>query len=127
MEPVAEQEVRDAIAALNRRKAAGPDGLNNDFFKDTQSIFVPALTAISNELLKGGKPPQSFLEALIIPLKKKGDSDDAMDFRPISLLQTGYKIVTKVMATRAQRVLGKPIGSSQQGFVHGRQMMKTVM
>lgn len=33
----------------------------------------------------------------------------------------------KVIATRAQQVLSTPIGESQQGFVHGRNIMKTVM
>ncbi|KAE8915450.1 hypothetical protein PF003_g614 [Phytophthora fragariae] len=85
------------------------------------------MVAIGNELLKGGEPPPSFLEALIIPLRKNGDSRDAMDFRPISLLQTGYKVYAKIIATRAQLVLGTPIGDTQQGFLHGRQMLKTVM
>ncbi|KAE9299141.1 hypothetical protein PF008_g23329 [Phytophthora fragariae] len=127
MQEITQEEVILAIRSLNRHKAAGPDGLNNDFFKDYQALLVPAMVAIGNELLKGGDPPPSFLEGLIIPLRKKGDSDDAMDFRPISLLQTGYKVYTKVIAARVQRVLGKPIGESQQGFVHGRQMLKTVM
>ncbi|KAE9336200.1 hypothetical protein PR003_g12635 [Phytophthora rubi] len=127
MGEITQNEVIQAVAALNRHKAAGPDGLNNDFVKDMQSLLVPAMVAISNELLKGGDPPPSFLEALIIPLKKKGDSVGAMNFRPISLLQTGYKVFTKVMATRAQRVMGTPIGDSQQGFVRGRQLIKTVM
>ncbi|KAE9266852.1 hypothetical protein PR003_g31975, partial [Phytophthora rubi] len=127
MAEITEEDVIRAIAALNRHKAAGSDELNNDFFKDAQAVLVPAMTAISNELLKGGDPPASFLEAIVIPLKKKGDSADAMDFRPISLLQTGYKIFMKVIATRAQRVMGVPIGNSQQGFVHGRQLMKTVV
>ncbi|KAE9273288.1 hypothetical protein PR003_g29950, partial [Phytophthora rubi] len=127
MQEITQEEVILAIRSLNRHRAAGPDGLNNDFFKDYQALLVPAMVAIGNELLKGGDPPPSFLEGLIIPLRKKGDSDDAMDFRPISLLQTDYKVYTKVIATRVQRVLGKPIGESQQGFVHGRQMLKTVM
>ncbi|POM78315.1 RxLR effector candidate protein [Phytophthora palmivora] len=50
-----------------------------------------------------------------------------MDYRPITLLQTSYKILAKVVATRLQKFLGKLIGNSQQGFVHGRQMNKTVM
>ncbi|KAL4163946.1 hypothetical protein KRP22_004570 [Phytophthora ramorum] len=127
MRPITTDEVIEAFDALNRHKAAGPDGLNNDLFKDAQALLVPAMVAIGNELLKGGEPPKSFLEGLIIPLRKKGDSDNAMDYRPISLLQTGYKVYTKIIASRVQKVMGRTIGESQQGFVHGRQMMKTVM
>ena len=122
-----EAEVLTAIAGLSRRKSAGPDGLNNDFFKDTTALMVPALVRVSNAIMTGADPPPSFLEALIIPLRKKGDSADAMDYRPIALLQSSYKIFTKVLATRLQRVLPTIIGDSQQGFVHGRQMHKLVM
>ena len=50
-----------------------------------------------------------------------------MDYRPIALLQSGYKIVAKVLSHRVQKVLGVPIQDTQQGFVHGRQMSKSVM
>ena len=36
---------------------------------------------------------------------KKGEFDDAMDYRPIALLQTSYKVFAKVLATRLQRSL----------------------
>ena len=62
--------------------------------------MAPAIVAIGNELLQGSLPPASFLEGLSISLRKQGDSDDAMDYRKIALLQTGYKIFTKVIAKR---------------------------
>ncbi|CAI5747527.1 unnamed protein product [Peronospora destructor] len=91
MAVITEAEVVLAIRALSRHKAPGTDGLGNDFYKDLQSLLVPPLVAVANETIHGAQPPQSFMEALIIPLRKKGDSDDAMDYRPIFLLQTGYK------------------------------------
>ena len=127
MMPISLSEVMTAIRALDRHKAAGPDGLNNDFLKDFQALLAPALVTIGNELLQGRTPPHSFLEGLIIPLRKKGDSMDAVDYRPIALLQTGYKIVAKVISRRVQDVIGVPIQDTQQGFVHGRQICKTAI
>ena len=86
LQPICLDDVVAAIAGLHRHKAAGPDGLNNDFYKDNQAILAPAMVILGNELLNGKDPPPSFLEGLIIPLRKKGDSVDAMDYRPISLL-----------------------------------------
>ena len=123
---ITEAEVLQAVSELSRHKTAGPDGLNNDFFKDTSALMVPALLTVSNEILFGAPMPPSFLEALVIPLRKKGDSSDALDYRPISLLQTSYKIFAKVLATRLQTVLPRLVGDSQQGFVRGRQMRKLV-
>ena len=91
LHPLSLAKVDTAITGLNRHKAAGPDGLNNDFYKDYQAILAPAMVIIGNELLQGRDPPPSFVEGFIILLRKKGDSVDAMDYRPISLLQTGYK------------------------------------
>ena len=79
-----------AKSALSRHKSADLDGLNNDFYKDTSGLLVPALVVVSNELLHGKHMSPSFLEALVIPLRKKGDSADALDYSPISLLQTNY-------------------------------------
>ena len=109
MMPISLSEVMTAIRALDRHKAAGPDGLNNDFLKDFQALLAPALVTIGNELLQGRTPPHSFLEGLIIPLRKKGDSMDAMDYKPIALLQTGYKIVARVISRRVQDVIVVPI------------------
>ena len=91
LQPVSLAGVVTAITGFNLHKAAGPDGLNNDSYKDTQAILAPAMVIIGNELLQGRDPPPSFVEGFIILLRKKGDSVDAMDYRPISLLQTGYK------------------------------------
>ncbi|GMF54113.1 unnamed protein product [Phytophthora fragariaefolia] len=77
LQEITEGEARQAIAALNRHKAAGPDGLNSDFFKDAEGVLAPSMTTIGNELLDGGEPPPSFLDALSIPLLKKGYSTNA--------------------------------------------------
>ena len=126
MAVVTEAEVVRAIRALSRQKALGTDGLGNDFYKDLQSLLVPPLVGIANEITNGAQPPRSFMEALIIPLRKKGDSDDVMDCRPIFLLQARYKVIAKVLATRMQLCPPHVIGASQQGFVHDRQVQKTV-
>lgn len=85
------------------------------------------LVDVGNEMLQGHRPLESFMKAIIVPLRKKGDSPNALDYRPISLLQTSYNLFAKVLATRLQSFLGKLIGHTQQGFVHGRQMQRSVV
>eukprot|EP00644_Phytophthora_capsici_P008774 jgi/Phyca11/131860/e_gw1.118.5.1 len=122
MAAITEDDLLEAINGLQRHKAAGADGLNNDFYLDLAPVMVPRLAVVCNEILQGQAPPESFLQAVVVPLRKKGDSSNALDYRPISLLQTSYKLFAKVLATRLQGFLGRLVGSSQQGFVHGRQM-----
>ena len=96
MEPFLLAEVLQAITSLFRHKAAGENGLNNEFIKDCQALLVTALVSIRNDILQARTPPASFLKGLIIPLRKKGDFEDTMDYRLIALLQSSYKVVAKV-------------------------------
>ena len=127
MAPIQPDDVETAIKSLQRHKAAGLDGLPNDFYKDCELELVPTLISLYNQLLNGAEMPASFADSLIIPLRKKGDSDNAMDYRPISLLQSSYKIFAKILAVRVQAGLDNMIGATQQGFVHARLLERSVV
>ena len=58
--------------------------------------------------------------------KKKG-VDDLKDFRPISLVGCLYKLLTKVLANRLKKVMGKVISKFQNAFVEERQIIDVVL
>ncbi|RHY70739.1 hypothetical protein DYB38_012186 [Aphanomyces astaci] len=68
----------------------------------------------------------SFGEADILPLKKKGNSANALDYRPIALLNSAYKIFAQVISLRLQPLLVSTIGAQQQGFVPGRTLEDSI-
>lgn len=49
------------------------------------------------------------------------------DFRPISLLGSVYKILVKVLANRLRQVTGNLISITQNVFLHGRQILDSVL
>ena len=55
----------------------------------------------------------------IIPKKDK-DIRYLKNWRPLSLLNTNYKIIAKVLASRMQRILHKIINNDQSGYIKGR-------
>ncbi|KAF1323645.1 Rxlr effector protein, partial [Globisporangium splendens] len=127
MAPITEKEVREAIAALHRHKAGGVDSLNNDFYKDCEDGVVEVLVREFNNIQRGAPMPRSFGQGIVIPLRKKGDSPNPLDYRPITLLTTTYKLFAKVLATRLQDVLLWIIGEAQQGFVRDRLMENSIL
>ncbi|KAF1314195.1 Rxlr effector protein, partial [Globisporangium splendens] len=127
MAPITEKEVREAIAALHRHKAGGVDSLNNDFYKDCEDGVVEVLVREFNNIQRGAPMPRSFGQGIVIPLRKKGDSPNPLDYRPITLLTTTYKLFAKVLATRLQDVLLWIIGEAQQGFVRDRLMENAIL
>ena len=58
----------------------------------------------------------------IILLYKKKDPRDIRNYRPITLLNTVYKILTKVLVARLKQVIEEVISSVQTGFVPGTPM-----
>ena len=58
----------------------------------------------------------------VISLIPKKDKDKSLleNLRPISLLNVDYKILTKIIAKRIEKVLPKIINPNQTGYVKGR-------
>lgn len=65
----------------------------------------------------------SFLS--LIP--KKQVAEEIKDFRPIGLLNSIYKMISKVLAERLKRVLPSVISQQQSAFLKGRQILDSAL
>ena len=119
--PISETEIGEAISSMNSGKAPGPDGYTAEFLKMFSSLLSPWLCKIFNDAFIKGKLPQSFYDASIsLILKKDKDPTECASYRPISLLNTDSKILTKILATRLENVLPQIISQDQTGFIKNR-------
>ena len=66
---------------------------------------------------------KSLNATFICLIPKVARAKDINKFRPISLLGSVYKILTKSLATRLRGVVDKVVSPSQHAFVHGRHIM----
>lgn len=60
--------------------------------------------------------PQEISNARVVPLYKKGETDNAANFRPISLLSSFYKIYMTLIRTIIQEGVENKICKTQHGF-----------
>ena len=116
-----EQEVLASINESSPNKSPGSDGLPVEFYK----TFWPS---IKNELMNCYrcnfmKESLSITQRQgIITLIPKADKDplSLANWRPISLLNADYKILTKCLANRLKVLLPNVIHPDQTGFMAGR-------
>lgn len=71
--------------------------------------------------------PQQWKDTFIILLPKKSDPFTLADYRPISLCNTVYKIIAKVLVNRLKVVLPQLISQEQGALVSGRQITTNVL
>ena len=114
------EEVLGAIAQLAIGKSPGPDGIPPEFYRTFATLLADDMTAMFNECWEEGSLNPSMLLGEIILLYKKKDPRDPRNYRPITLLNLDYKILTKVLVGRMKKVIDTVISEEQTGFVPGR-------
>ncbi|XP_071925086.1 uncharacterized protein [Coffea arabica] len=71
--------------------------------------------------------PDAFNETLISLIPKVEHPVFVSQFRPISLCNVAYKIITKILVNRLKPILGQCISQNQSAFVPGRQIIDNVL
>jgi hypothetical protein len=120
-QPFSEEEVWNTIKQLPPDKAPGPDGFTGRFYKACWSIIKKdIMAAILTVWNKDFRNFRYLNTAFITLLPKKEDAILAKDFRPISLIHSFAKLITKVMANRLSGYMDKLISKNQSAFIKGR-------
>ena len=104
-------------------KVWAPDGISLGFIKDFWGLLKGDLIRFFNDFHKHGKLSKGINSTFIALIMKVESPQCLSDFRPISLVNCLYKILSKVLANRLRNVIGSVISSSQTAFVPGRQIL----
>jgi ribonuclease HI/exonuclease III len=124
---ITQQEIKEALDQMNPDKAPGPDGFTARFYQHCWEIIKKDLSKMIQKSQKvsklGGSTNSSFLA--LIPKEKGAISFNR--FRPISLCNTSYKIIAKVIANRLKTALPLIVPENQGGFVQGRHIADNII
>ena len=66
---------------------------------------------------------QSLNASFLTLIPKKSNAVNILDFRPINLVGSVYKLLSKVLANRLRAVLDNLISEIQNSFVGGKQIL----
>ena len=94
--------------------------MTTDVLKDGGEPIVQMFTNMLNRCLSEGKLPNSWENASVILIHKKGDTTDIKkNYIPISLLPITYKVFSQVILRRMLRTLDQHQAREQAGFRSG--------
>ncbi|XP_020420593.1 uncharacterized protein LOC18774736 [Prunus persica] len=125
--PFEEEEVKRAVFDCGIDKSPGPDGFSMLLFQSCWDIVKEDLMKVMVDFFNCGIINAITNETFICLIPKKKESIKVSDFRPISLVTSLYKMVSKVLASRLREVLGSTISSYQSAFVQGRQILDAAL
>ena len=98
------------IKNLPRHKSPGPDGFTGEFCRAFREEITPILR-IFQKIAEEGTLPNSFCDATItlIPKPDKDNTKKRKNDRPVSLMNTDAKILSKILTNRVQQHIKKLI------------------
>ena len=115
------QELSKALMNMKKGKTPGSNGFSVDFFRcfwNQLGIFLHRAFILSYS--KGTALP-THRESLITLIPKPGrESHSLKGWRPISLLNVDYKIISTAIANRFKKVIDRLISPSQSAYIKGR-------
>ena len=69
-------------------------------FINSINVILPILLKLFNRLFSRGEFPETWSNSIIVPLHKKGDVNDPVNYRGISLLDIFGKLYTSLLNRR---------------------------
>jgi hypothetical protein len=119
--PFTEMELNNTIKGLPAEKAPGPDGYIGLFYKKCWDIIKgDLLEAIMGFYNHKTSKMGLFNEANIVLLPKKPTPTTITDYRPISLINSVVKIITKLLANRLAPHMNTLVSYAQNAFIKQR-------
>ena len=118
---ITEDELFDALCSMENNKSPGNDGLTKEFYETfwneiKRPLMASILCGFNNQELSTSQ------RQAVIKLIEKKDRDKRLikNWRPISLLNTDMKLITKVLASRIKQVMPSLISFNQTAYVENR-------
>lgn len=114
------EEIKQAMFDLGADKAPCRDGFPIFFFQTNWGLIKDSLISFCEYFFEGSANLDRLNWIHIALIAKSNSPEKTSDFRPISLINSSCKIISKVLANRLGQVIGSLIDDSELVFINGR-------
>lgn len=125
-QPVIEDELMGVPKAFKKDKCLGPDGWTIEFYIHFFYIIKQDLLRMVEASRISGSIHPITSSTHITLISKKLEAVSFQDFRPISLCNISFKIITKIIVERIKETLATFLPKDQHAFLKGRNILDVV-
>jgi len=124
--PFEPTEIYRDIQAGGRKKAPGNDGLGREFYSHNWAVIKDDLCEVINQMFWAGNMSQQQKRGVIVCLPNAQGNQTLEGYRPITLLNSDYKILARVIAQRQRPVLADHLTETQFCGIPGNTIIDAV-
>ncbi|GJV46815.1 RNA-directed DNA polymerase, eukaryota [Tanacetum coccineum] len=121
--PISNEDIRTAVWGCGVDKSPGPDGFTFEFFRKYWTVVGPDFCIAVKWFFDHGDFAIGCNSSFVALIPKVLDPKVVSDYRPISLIGSLYKVVTKILASRLSLVISDLISDVQTAFLPNRQIL----
>lgn len=122
-----DEEIKEATFAINPDKAPGPNGMTSLFYQRFWNMVGPDVCSMVRNFFVTGELDDSLNQTNICLIPKTDRPSLMTEFRPISLCNVGYKIISKILSSRLKHILPELISETQSAFVAQRLITDNIL
>ena len=114
------EELDRAISRLKNNKTPGPNRVTSELIKLLEDEGRQKLLDLLNRCWETEELFEEMNQADLAVIYKKGSTDKPENYRPIALLNIGYKLMASMIQKRLSDAIDDRIDPSQFGFRKGK-------
>ena len=114
LEPdILESKVRCALGSITMNKASGGDGIPVELFQILKDDTVKVLHSMCQQIWKTQQWPQDWKRSVFIPISKKGNAKECLNYHTIALISHTIKVMLKILQARLQQYVNRELPDVQ--------------
>ena len=100
-------------------KAGGGNGMPAELFQILENDAVKVLHSICQQIWKTQQWPQDWKRSVFIPIPKKGNVKECLNYLTVALISHASKVMLKILQARLQQYMNREFPDVQSGFGKG--------
>ena len=108
------------LRKITTNKASESGGIPAELFQILKDDAVKVLHSVCQQIWKSQQWPQVWKKSVCIPIPKKGNAKECLNYCTIALISHTSKVMLKILQARLQQYANCELSDIQAGFRKGR-------